>query len=338
MNLPNPARPYRPRRLGYAPAITPLFGRRPILVPLETDHLQIRFTPPPQPGADWLTLTFQIGQQHGTCRIAHGVMRMLLRMAEPRPRAPLDANVAMLLLEMLFDAPLTRLETLLKGPFALQALDISPTAGIPAEDHQLGFRASFGAEETFDGLLTLSSPLLNTLRHTAPPLERPLPSPPVAVSIRIATLMLDQHALSTLTPGCGLVLGSTLTPMLVAGDHLMAHAIFDGTRIICKTPLTPATPAAHTERTGMTSDTNPPETTPPESGVSELRIPLSFEIGRKTMTLAELQQIGEGHVLEIGPLRDHAVSVLANGQRIAEGELVEIGQSIAVRLTRIAGS
>ncbi|GAN55018.1 FliM/FliN family flagellar motor switch protein [Tanticharoenia sakaeratensis] len=339
-------RPYRARPLDYDPAVTPLFGRAAIEVPLDIDRLRIRFTPPVRPEPDWLALSFRIGDHNGSCRVAHGVMRMLLRMAEPRPRAPLDAHVAILLLEMLFDTPLTRLETRLGGPFALTGLDIGASDEDDPDACRIGFRAAFGAEETFDGLLTVPRGLLDILRIAAPPLERRLPDPPVILSLRIGALSIDRTTLASLTPGHGIVIGSARQAgaVLVAGEGFVARADYDGARFVCKTALMPAARAGLAEWTGMTTDTEHPDRAapndaaiPPEAELSELRVPLSFEIGRRVMTIAELRQIGEGHVIDVGPLSEHAVSVLANGQRIAEGELVEVGQSLAVRLTRIVG-
>lgn len=331
-----PLSPYRARTLGFDPAITPLFGRAPIMVPMEQDTLAIRFVPPPQPDDTWLTLSFSFGNWSGICSIAHGIMRMLLRMAEPRPRAPLTSPVAGLLLEMLFDAPLASLEGRIGSTFALTGFATGPPQD--ANLTRIGFRAAFGAEESFDGLLLVPSALLRAMIAQSPPLVRSLASPPIAICFRIGALAVTPTELQSLRPGAGLVIGRVRPDRLVvvAGEYLAAMTHYDGYSAVCATSLHPAHEAGFANWIGMSTDSlRAPLAT--DTRLGALNVPLSFEIGRRVMTLAELSSIGEGHVLEIGPLSDQTVSVIANGQRIAEGELVEIGTTLAVRLIRVVG-
>jgi len=75
---------------------------------------------------------------------------------------------------------------------------------------------------------------------------------------------------------------------------------------------------------------------PQDASLQDLQVTLVFELARRSATLREVQALVPGHVIELGPLAEQRVSVLANGVRIGEGEIVRVGDVTAVRLTRIA--
>lgn len=348
---------FHPPPLGYPAEITKTFGRQPISLNLGQECLRIQFTPPITPEADWIAVSFSLAGQEGQCIVPRGVMRMILRIAEPRPRAPMETPVALLLLEMLLNDALTQLEVQLGSVFSLtnigppevglsdthivQMESDEPMRGSLSTAYQIGFFARFGAEESFAGLLVLPRSLLPPLLNLAPPLAARLPDPPVTASVQIGSIRTTMAELSALAPGYGLVLtaASAQRVTLIAGGRLRASGRLANSRIFLESGFHPHSPNQLDDWTSMNEA--PPASPgkaasePDDMALEQLQIPLSFELGRITLTLAELRAIGEGHVIEIGSLVEQRVSIMANGQRIGEGELVEIGQSLAVRITRI---
>lgn len=74
---------------------------------------------------------------------------------------------------------------------------------------------------------------------------------------------------------------------------------------------------------------------PADADVTELRVTLVFEFGRRMVTLAEVAALGVGSVLETGGGPDQSVDVLANGRRIGRGTVVLVGGAFAVQLHSI---
>ena len=71
---------------------------------------------------------------------------------------------------------------------------------------------------------------------------------------------------------------------------------------------------------------------------AEVSIELSVEIGRVTMPIGEMLQLGEGAVVELNRSVSEPVDVMAQGVRIASGEVVVIDDRFAVRITEIANA
>ncbi len=69
---------------------------------------------------------------------------------------------------------------------------------------------------------------------------------------------------------------------------------------------------------------------------SDVQVDISVEIGRVTMGIGELLQLGEGSVVELHRELNEPVSVMAQGVQIASGEVVVINDRFAVRVTEVA--
>ncbi len=80
-------------------------------------------------------------------------------------------------------------------------------------------------------------------------------------------------------------------------------------------------------------------TTPISSNKLEalLDIPLdvSVELGRTSMTLKQVLDLGSGSLVELDKLTGEPVDILVNGKAIAEGEVVVIGENFGIRITKI---
>jgi flagellar motor switch protein FliN len=67
-------------------------------------------------------------------------------------------------------------------------------------------------------------------------------------------------------------------------------------------------------------------------------LPLSVELGRRTMTLADILNLGTGSVVELDRSAAAPVDVLVAGTFVARGEIVAVGDNFGIRVTELAGS
>ncbi|HCJ11749.1 MAG TPA: YscQ/HrcQ family type III secretion apparatus protein [Opitutae bacterium] len=81
-------------------------------------------------------------------------------------------------------------------------------------------------------------------------------------------------------------------------------------------------------------ESQPPskESVPAKFTTEALRVLLSFEVGRKELTLAELQALKPGFTFEVGALLDKPIDIRANDSLIGKGELIEVGGKLGVRV------
>ena len=344
LSLPRAIHRLTPRPLGYDASAAGLLGRHDFVLPLGEERLSVRFTPPILPSTQWSAICFRIGDREGQCVLPHETLQRLVSLAEPKPRAPMEAPAALLLLEMLLDQGLTTLEAAINAPIRFTRIE-------PAQQDtshrptfvEIGFEARFDTTGSFCGLLRLPPALMPVLHRLAPSLVRRFPDPPVMLSLRVGSVLISPEDLMALGPGFGLVLGTAaqVRHVIVAGEVLGAAVRHDGSRIVFEggfVPLARIWPAdwnSMTETPPSSVSDPHPATTVEASAIEQLQIPLTFELARMPVSLAELRTIGEGHVIDIGALTERSVSIMANGRRIGEGELVDLGSSVAIRVTRI---
>lgn len=88
-----------------------------------------------------------------------------------------------------------------------------------------------------------------------------------------------------------------------------------------------------------------PEAAPRRSGMraslerfSDVQVEISVEIGRVTMSLGEMLQLGPGSVVELDREITEPVIITAQGVRIASGEVVVINDRFAVRITEVSST
>ncbi len=70
--------------------------------------------------------------------------------------------------------------------------------------------------------------------------------------------------------------------------------------------------------------------------VDNVEVELQARVGRLTVTLAQLRQLGAGQVVEFSTPVESPVTLTAMGRPIATGELVDVGGRIGVRITAMA--
>lgn len=70
------------------------------------------------------------------------------------------------------------------------------------------------------------------------------------------------------------------------------------------------------------------------SDLEDIELDVVFELGRMSMTLAEVRRIGPGYIFDLAGASTKPISISINGGCVGSGELVNIDNRIGVRLTR----
>lgn len=129
------------------------------------------------------------------------------------------------------------------------------------------------------------------------------------------------HATTRGTPGIRLnacVLGAAITIEQI-----------QGTAVTSATP----TPDQHAQHAAPGDDDNPAAALPLDS----LEVTTSFELERRTLTLAQLKALRPGFVLELDqPLNQGVIRILANGTLVGHGHLIAVGNKLGVRVAELA--
>lgn len=67
----------------------------------------------------------------------------------------------------------------------------------------------------------------------------------------------------------------------------------------------------------------------------EVDLDLSVELGRASVPVREILQLGSGSIVELNKLAGDSVDVLVNGRLIARGEVVVVDENFGVRINEI---
>lgn len=70
--------------------------------------------------------------------------------------------------------------------------------------------------------------------------------------------------------------------------------------------------------------------------LADVELNLTVELGRTSISVREVLQLGAGSIVELHKLAGEPVDVLVNGKLIARGEVVVVEESFGVRLTEIS--
>jgi len=73
----------------------------------------------------------------------------------------------------------------------------------------------------------------------------------------------------------------------------------------------------------------------PMSLLMDLTLPVAIELGRTTMSVQEILQLGRGSVVQLERLAGEPIDIYVGEKRFAEGEVVVLGENFGVRVTRI---
>lgn len=69
--------------------------------------------------------------------------------------------------------------------------------------------------------------------------------------------------------------------------------------------------------------------------ILDIPLKISVELGRTSILIKELLQLGQGSVLELDKLAGEPLEVLVNGKLVARGEVVVVNEKFGIRLTDI---
>jgi flagellar motor switch protein FliN/FliY len=67
----------------------------------------------------------------------------------------------------------------------------------------------------------------------------------------------------------------------------------------------------------------------------DINLPMSIELGRTKMSIADILGLGPGSVVELNKLAGEPVDVLVNYKIVAKGEVVVIDENFGVRITQL---
>jgi flagellar motor switch protein FliN len=69
--------------------------------------------------------------------------------------------------------------------------------------------------------------------------------------------------------------------------------------------------------------------------ILDIPLEISVELGRTSMLVNDLLQLGQGSVVELTKLAGEPMEILVNGKLVARGEVVVVNEKFGVRLTDI---
>ena len=69
--------------------------------------------------------------------------------------------------------------------------------------------------------------------------------------------------------------------------------------------------------------------------ILDIPLKVSVELGRTSVMIKDLLQLGQGSVLELDKLAGEPLEVLVNGKLVARGEVVVVNEKFGIRLTDI---
>lgn len=69
--------------------------------------------------------------------------------------------------------------------------------------------------------------------------------------------------------------------------------------------------------------------------VLDVPVQVTVELGRKTIPIGVLMQLGPGAVIELGKAAGESLDVLVNGKLVARGEAVVVGEKYGIRITEV---
>lgn len=71
--------------------------------------------------------------------------------------------------------------------------------------------------------------------------------------------------------------------------------------------------------------------------ILDVNVELSAELGRKTMMIKDILELGSGSILELNKLAGEPVDLLVNNKLLARGEVVVINENFGIRIIDIVG-
>jgi type III secretion protein Q len=121
-------------------------------------------------------------------------------------------------------------------------------------------------------------------------------------------------------------------PPILAGQALLEYPGLSSVTLELSSSGAVVTSTINTKETPVDNQTTANQITLP----GDLELPLRFEIGRRMMTLSQIEALAAGVVLPVGNYPNEPVVVTCHGQRLARGILVDLGDGrLGVQLTEV---
>ena len=67
----------------------------------------------------------------------------------------------------------------------------------------------------------------------------------------------------------------------------------------------------------------------------DIKLDISIELGRTTMLVRDILELGPGSVVELDKMAGETVDLLINNKKLAEGEVVVVDENFGVRITHL---
>ncbi len=71
--------------------------------------------------------------------------------------------------------------------------------------------------------------------------------------------------------------------------------------------------------------------------ILDVNVEVTAELGRKTMLIKDILEVGPGSVIELNKLAGEPVDLLVNNKLLARGEVVVINENFGIRIIDIVG-
>lgn len=125
-------------------------------------------------------------------------------------------------------------------------------------------------------------------------------------------------------------------PLLIIEDKLVVYGQVDNNKITL-------TSSAHlkeniqeiTMNEGDTPDLDPIPEEEKTAAMADMRVPVSFELGRLDLPIATLSKLQQGEIIELQKPITENITIIANGKTVALGEVIQIGQNFGVLIKDI---
>lgn len=232
------------------------------------------------------------------------------------------------------------------GRGSAQLRDTQPAQGRPDwAPHAVQLTLTLADGNPLQALLHMDSlglMLVGSLAQSAAPADH-APDPdelPVALELCIGQTVLPAAQLSALKVGGWVACSQShlgagdallLRCALKAGQHWSLPARVDGLQLI---PLSRACIMSISQTPGDDLNSHAGDDESPVS-LDQMPVHLSFDLGRKTLTLAQLRQLGEGQALALDRPVQQGVTLRANGAVIGQGQLLDIDGRMGVLISSL---
>jgi flagellar motor switch protein FliN/FliY len=71
------------------------------------------------------------------------------------------------------------------------------------------------------------------------------------------------------------------------------------------------------------------------AALMDVPMPVVIEIGRTSMTIEEVLELGVGSVIQLDRMVGEPVDIYVSNRKLAQGEVVVVGEHFGIRITRL---